>query len=969
MEAFANGGIGGAVIIRSSVELRRQARAALWRVQPWVAASGFVVGALVLLVGLASFTVQSGFSDVMRQVALELTATAFGAGMAFYVFQLHVGTFIVRSLVRSAPTATTTQFASEIADLPLLPDDSAAAMLGQSLARDVLAPGISSQIVAVTDASSLPRTFLDSLTKELAREGFLSVPVTASDLESHPTINEAAQGRLAAMLLAEDRNPQHAQRLWMSLRKSGRGVLVLGDLDRLALLDSPARRRSRVTNVLEDLEASGTAFVGIVTTEVWSGVEGVSAVRIPEPTQQELHDYLVALFEHIPEQLGAPLSQAVDRAADRARSDPYVLRLAVDLLTRPPDEASTWAIEALQRPGRIGYEAATLAQVLRSNAAELTAEAVASLRAIGRASLLSAREASTWSELTRNLDEAALDAFVIGLTELEKAGVIETFTDSGQYVVRTRHPVWLSFALGLEALPERMGIWNVALRRSDASTFTHGYSFAIAAMATTLGASTTPVQALHRAGFDRLPPSLRLLTAAYEGLLAVHDGQSLDAVIVSELARCWPHANDVDKLEFLDVLDGRMAPRTLTFLWRKLTEAAPQRNSRRVRHRICRVLGEAGDTTWDALNQGWSDLVATSLTGDLSAENRTGPDTLDHGDQLDHVMWILPTLLERSGPTTMQAVAAMLDTLTVALHPPFEGYRRVGGRAPDIGLEISLAEGFKFAAASGVISTPEALWVRIRRMQDLMAQARSWYSRIAYVHAIALSVKDTGAGVDELRFQLDALGIDQTAHPLVREAVGLLMASTKAGWPAVLANLWSDEVETLTSCGEGLSRKAHKLLSTSALLANFAEEIAVQSDWSEGSIRQPQLLQQRREKAFLSNGLPVCLASTGRRFGGLHERPCACEFKLCGRPTAGIEGPRQFSPGFLRRSATATTRHAAYYPWRAWTNVFGGSTATWLKLAALAERGHDREASGSVPVQRRAHHHTAEREPVEAPTA
>ncbi|WP_225825706.1 ATP-binding protein [Streptomyces naphthomycinicus] len=286
-------------------------------------------------------------------------------------------------------------------------------------------------------------------------------------------------------------------------------------------------------------------------------------------------------------------------------------------------------------------------------------------------------------------------------------------------------------------------------------------------------------------------------------------------------------------------------------------------------------------------------------------------------------------------------------------------------------LEISLAQGFKFAAnrrRRHPSANEETRQFMVQHAEFMLARARYWYSQVTLIHALCLwELTDAlGRGTEDGRTQgsrADAshivgrwLGMAgskrdprsvkpgdvardgrERLHPFVAEAAELAALALRTGHPE--RYLWIDEKGVMESVGSApanphaprrhnlwippsvgwgsLHPRAQQLLADVLLLLNLAER--------EG---EPDEVDERLERANRTT-LPPCLTKNraplcpDRTVGRADDAPpgstCTpdCPFEMCPYPAKGKQQRAEF-PEIFCRQQQALLRPYSRWSWPLW---------------------------------------------------
>jgi len=316
-------------------------------------------------------------------------------------------------------------------------------------------------------------------------------------------------------------------------------------------------------------------------------------------------------------------------------------------------------------------------------------------------------------------------------------------------------------------------------------------------------------------------------------------------------------------------------------------------------------LGYLGSQTWTRLGPEWRKLIDGAGAGDLSSRARQSDHWRVYGYSIASLAWTLPSVSWAVAGKDEDAVYALLAALRRSVERDPKG-KREDERWPEIGLEISLAEGFKIAAVemSARRETCDERWCA--EATDFLESSTSWISKQALLQALAL--------VDPTGDRLERLGRRETAeqeHPFVRETRALVSRTLGPGKTAASLtglDIWLEDVEALDDGGVNLSPECHRLLALSTLLINLAEWSFIAWIRNEPGAAESSL--DARDRAFTGIELPKCFFRRGHA-ATMFESACDCSFKFCG-PEAKkgvLHEARRFSRSFLQRAqVTARAR-------------------------------------------------------------
>jgi hypothetical protein len=357
------------------------------------------------------------------------------------------------------------------------------------------------------------------------------------------------------------------------------------------------------------------------------------------------------------------------------------------------------------------------------------------------------------------------------------------------------------------------------------------------------------------------------------------------------LTDVWDGADDRERIMFVRRLPHAVPPHYLAFLSAHLRPPRFASTAHAVRRVVARHIGATGDYSWQVLGQEWTDLVRAAGQGGLAWHQRRTAAWRSHGSALASLCWILPSV----ALTTGAGGPAVLLERVAAIAVPGGGPDM--GPAPDIGIEISLAEGYKDMAHLALILDRPPPSTAFARVTDLAVHGRSWVSRLLALQAAALGAATDPVLGQPARAVCNRAQDNPVEHPVVREYAAVLHR-TLTGDPAELTSVihrvvWSDDTEALNEAGGELHQDAARILAVTTLVLNLVENRirAGGDDW--------QAAHRGRVVALVDKRLPTCLdrVFAARSFGRVE---CVCEMGLCGTTTART-GVRPMSTAFAYR--------------------------------------------------------------------
>ena len=391
----------------------------------------------------------------------------------------------------------------------------------------------------------------------------------------------------------------------------------------------------------------------------------------------------------------------------------------------------------------------------------------------------------------------------------------------------------------------------------------------------------------------RLPLTMCAAEVARECALADRVGDLCDAA-----EGAWPHASTAAKLTAVEAL-ARLAPleaglspderRVHAMLWRF---AADQPYA--VEWKIVGHLGRSGSDGYHALEPLIGDVL-----GAFRRKLRRSPNDLRRDNPMLKVLAkFLPRMADlvalgdpRAASDSRESLARLV-TIVGRL------------RGQQLGIEASLAQGFKEAGRYGGRSDVEGLIV------TLIDNATFWFTRINAIHALTrrrLAAGEAPSGGVDVRQVLDdrALG---DPHDYVQRAARLCRTALDDEPANAGRYIWDDESEAVAVASDNLHPDAHRLVGEMVVVLNMNEQL-----FGDDEARR-----ERTQRAVgESDSVPRCLEtehSRHRMLGVDGDDPCAdhadCPFHLCpyrpqlAPPTSAF---REVSADFCRHERTLAT--------------------------------------------------------------
>ena len=807
------------------------------------------------------------------------------------------------------------------------PDPLVEMIVGQLL--DVRPPRSS---LVVSDDPDGRAELLDDVARRAAarRTGkgpLVPVTVDVSRADASSNVPALARDAFVRLFTSASADRARAERLLRGELRRHRVVVLLAGLHQVAEARSQFGRREVVTALCRSCVEEGLPFVAVVPAELVTPMSDVAVLR-DGPADDEVQ--LAALAEELRrrEITAADILGEIRRyAGGRLGLQRGQVALAADVVTMavragvPLEDALRTAFAEPEHGLRLLRWMAerTGAGILAGHAVPVDRPVIGTLATLGLAGHHRqelALPSSVLAETDGAPDRLSLDT---GLWTLARRGVVHVSDDDDRRVRFTRQE-WFAFAgaLALELRPE---LWSRLLKPGVSQATLDALTMAVGRAGPPEVRSPVALLRGLSGGHDR-DVTLEMLTAVALGLQQ-HGRMDVRPEDVPVMARAWGVTSGHARVAFVGALDP--GPESAQFLW---TRALPGHdNPYRVRRAASRRLAAMGEAAWERLAPTWQALVADAEQADLGPSTRSlDPDSdwVRVARPFATLGWTLPSLVARLRQPERDAALDLLVRMTAAAAPPHGT-----GPVPDVGLEISLAEGYKLAAfVTAEDRHPDvglvAQGVRLFRC------ARGWSSQVVLLQALALSGDPGPERLAEAGLAgeapIDVQGVADGAggHPFVREAAALTLRARGGRLPGGLVgegrrDVWVDDVQSLQDGGLDLSGEAHRLLGLTTLLINLAERLT-----RGASDRPPDLdALERRSRALTVGSLPPCFIRSGHT-ATMFETECSCDLGLCGPGRRGTFGDRRISRSFSQRSE-ATSRLPALTPGQPFvTRAFAG---------------------------------------------
>ena len=882
--------------------------------------------ALVIIALAVTTTNGRSWRDIARGQAVNVASATAIALFAYLLFVLRFRRAQLHDYLKRCEASPESLFSTPTTESWRQSDEQS--LLAARVVEDTMDAPMARSHLLVADVDGRRQGLLRSIVQKLAARRLAPVVVEVPSGSTPGSIIALAKDRFVAQLVGAAGDPRNAERLFSFLVRRGRLVVVVDGLERVAGGKAPAARRERIAGLLAECVIEGVQFVAAVEESLAPDLTEVSVIRIGQMSTGDLAAFMLAeLTRQGVSANGLERSVAAAFECIEPTRDPGLLRLAGRLVHRyvrtgmDPHEAVEFVFGdpcAFRRHLRWVCRWALNCEP-RDVAAEHTPEAAA-LAALGLEALHAQSPVVAVSDACAGMNPAERRRVLAGLARLEERGIASV---DGAEVVRFLHPAWLALAGLLAVGLKDSSLWP-DLVRHEAPKFT------LAALTASLlldagavsGGTRSFVDLLRHLGL-RAPEeaSLDLVVAVVTALQSEQGPLDFGDKELSWLVCSWEEATEPVRLEFLDNVDFSRHPGLLEFLWAQVSPPRWGLNSWRLRRAVCRRIITHGAFSWNVLGKRWEALVAAGAAADLSTMGRDGPGWQTCGAALASLGWILPgvvlqlegTSAERGdrllgelacvfGPTVNDPTVAGSTVAGATVAGSSVDARSAGRPTPELGLEISLAEGYKIAAEYASTTPDRGLETIESHGSALFSTARSWLSRLALLQAFGLSPQSPPAA-ERFAVLLRRTNDDDLEHPFVREAAAVLMRGPDIAG-VVGKDLWIDDPQILGDGGLDLSPPAHRLLGLSTLLVNLAEHALWRArDVGGRSASRPALADAvaLRERALADRCLPMCFVRSSHA-ATMFEHPCTCEFSLCGPDALGPVGFRHPSRAFVQRS-------------------------------------------------------------------
>jgi hypothetical protein len=789
----------------------------------------------------------------------------------------------------------------------------------QSVVTQLMAAKPPRSLLVVTDTGALSPELERLVPVWMVRAGLMPIVIDVSDCDSSRTVPALSRMTFVSQLAATSGDEARAERLFRREADRGKEAVVILGLNKVVGAKPRSARRSTVYALLRSSLDERLPFVAAVSEELAPILSEVAVIRVGEHGEQDLSALLETALARrgvVPSPTAAQLATAVIRDR-RDVNDPWHIDVAADVVAgrvRAGVESDQAVRDAFGNRCVADlelawlYEKATGCDPCQAGADD--SGVAHTLGLVGTQAHYRQDLTTLWRDITREFSVAEELQFASGVSQLSRHGVIDVTGDAANPCLQFTHPRWL-------ALAGAVGFGLDSDRWAD--LLTPGVP------QPTVDALTAALLLTAARGERPHPSFLNVLSSLKKGsvgdlsldmISAVLRALQIDGGVVvvgdeemGALRRTWRPATDEARLLFVRIVNAQ--PRIARFLWDQIVPPCFDLNSYRLRRAVSAKLATMGAVAWAELERVWQELAEAAGDADLSPRARlTRTDWTRCGLPLASLAWVVPSLVDQlDGAARAQALRLLQGIGRILTEP---GDQSPESR-PDPGLEISLAEGYKFASVAGLGRSPvdDPPW--LAEAISLLGRVRSWVSKQALQQAVALATPAGSAAAN-------TAGAD-ARHPFVREAVALARRAANAGAAeapgrerraVAVRDIWFDDVQALEDGGFSLSPEAHRLLGLSTLLINLAEGEHARAAREHRSVPEGPLTEQNARRvdarvlALTSDKLPRCFVSASHTATML-DVDCDCEFRLCGPKGQQAIGHRQISRSFAQYAETTAS--------------------------------------------------------------
>jgi hypothetical protein len=826
-----------------------------------------------LAVGLTISIRTTGWEQTFANIDLNIVATVVVAFGAIFTFQLAIRFHVLRQILANQPLTP------PVIQRPTgrRPNQARAVVAQLQDDRHL------GRIFLEARSSDARLSFVRELIPVLATSGIVALVVHLDPGEVN-VVTRAGQEFQSLVRRAGVSDVPLARTLeWLATHR--RMVVIVENIDAADSIGGQDREELIVRQRVASLVAAGYPFVAITDATPSSSSDGYDRV-------------VIAPIDYVDITLN-PAPTTSDDESVRARRSRAVRSLAVNL-QRTGLERSTVVSENSDAPamelvsstlansGAVHYGCARLVNATRGIAQSLGIRTPESDVVIGLVVRLLATggEQMDVMELYRDLRSTEAHSILLAIRHLEDQRILTRTDVSDKTLLGFADPVIAELAAGAW-LAHQPDPYAVSLQRSNVCLSAEVYQRVAAAGQEAPAQWSAAIKV-----FKQKSNTLAAASAAYSAIVA---STTSDASLgVDWLPEIWAQSGAAERLSFSKQISGNVVSSFAPFLWSRVTGKEFGANPHTLRRSICRALGASSAGGWEALGATWSALIDDpSLAESLAWQRRpiSGP---WKGSTIASLCWILPSIVAtyaNPGPI------GLLHQLTALVTP---GAQSTSDDRPDVGIEISLAEGCKDACYTCFIdglTLPSGI---LRSARILIRSGRSWVTRLIGLQSLFIAATIDANLIDEVSAECRLVREKVDEHPILRSYASVLwepIQMMRGGDASVGDYIWNDDTEALSEAGGELCDDAVIILAVIAILLNFSEGRAAAGD-SIDEAHGP------RVRALTENILPQCF-QTRRDAAASSEMRCGCGFGICGPDIRLSTVRRPLSRTFVYRCLAA----------------------------------------------------------------
>lgn len=883
---------------RSLLRIRRYLSLEIARLRRVPEVLALFIAGLVVVGVIRATASGADWADILRGQAINLVSAAILALFAYILF-----------ILRFREGQLNAYLERQRGDARLVPQhDPELGALARTIVDELLDAKPPNAVLIIGPADAGQAQLLSGVAERLVEKRRVPVAVSLPSVYSDVALPALARDRFVEGLVGSSGDAQSGRRLFASLVRRRRVVTLVRGLDRVGQGEPQGTRRAAIARLLQASLVEGIPFVAWIHPDLAPSISEVAAFRTPPLPRSELVAYTMRQLDD--RGLGdvkdiEPILSQVFEERETTR-DPVLLALVADLMlrrVRAGERKEVAVADLFTDPRAFRRHLAWMCEWALNCAigdlASVSTPPALAFAIIGKEAHYRQEAELRSDDASSELDADGRRRFAAGVALLSHRGVLDTTHVDGSNRFRFTHPAWLAFA-GALGLRLDSSSWRDLLRADTSSSTLDALTASLLIFGSDLLRERSFLRVLRDLGLpERAEITLEMATSVITAL------QSTDVPLVfgdaemEVLERGWSTAGDIAKTRFVSEVNLEINPPLIHLLWSRVVPPGFAENSFRVRRAICSRLGHLGSSAWKILGGDWRKLVEEARAEDLSSWTRGAE--WRSGYKVASLAWTLPGIMRTVEAEDADDVLALFAALRTLVERRPEG-EDAGERPPEIGLEVSLAEGFKTAAVE--MSKPRD--VREERWcieaTSFLESSTSWISKQAVLQALALVL--SGSAGDRLERLVGPWETDEREHPFVRETAALIRRSLAEGKESARLtgrDIWLEDVEALEDGGVNLSPECHRLLGLSTLLINLAEWPFIA--WIKKKTGSMESSVDKRERAFTGIELPKCFLRGGHA-ATMFEAECDCPFKFCG-PEAKegvLHEARRFSRSFLQRA-------------------------------------------------------------------